>query len=102
MGPSGGPRAAWVLGPQSRSLTFVLGTGAGPGPSSKGSSGSHRPVVHPRGSGSCTRKGGFRRSKLQEREGWCGTLGTQTQPEVVIPWTALTSISAVLSATLSD
>lgn len=87
MGPSGGARAASVLGPQSHFPTSVLGTGAWPRPSSKDSSGSHRRVVHPRGSSSCTRKGGSRRSKLQEEEGCCGTWGIQTQREVVIPCT---------------
>lgn len=108
MSPSGGARAASVLGPQSHSPTSVLGTGARPRPSSKDSSGSHGLVAHPRGSCSCTRKGGSRRSKLQEEEGWCGTLGIQTQPEVVILRTARTrlqeeaSIPTVLSVTLSD
>ena len=40
-------------------------------------SASCRHVVHPRGSGSCARKGGPRRSKLRSE---VGALGIQTQP----------------------
>lgn len=84
MSPGGGARAAVVFHPQPPAPTPVC-----PGhrlqlqaPSlcarpSVRTSASCRHVVHPRGSGSCARKGGPRRFKL-----WAevGALGIQTQP----------------------
>lgn len=85
MSPGGGARAAVVFGPQSPAPTPVC-----PGhrlqlqapcpwarPSSVRTSASCRHVVHPRGSGSCARKGGPKRSKLRSE---VGALGIQTQP----------------------
>lgn len=75
--PSGGTRAAMVRAPIPVSHTCLSWAPAPTPspcpwarPSSGGSYSSSRHVVHTRGSGSCARKGGPRRPRLQE-EGGC-------------------------------